>query len=85
MTWIDYKKAYDFVLHSWRSEYKELFGIANNVRDFFEKSMEQRKLLLTSTDEDLGEVNVKREIFQRNSLSPLSFVLSMKRRNVSAS
>ena len=39
--------------------------------------MEQWKLSLTSNGEDLGEVNVKREIFQGDSLSPLLFVLSM--------
>ena len=32
---------------------------------------------LTSNGEDLGEVDVKRGIFQGDSLSPLLFVLSM--------
>ena len=39
--------------------------------------MEQWTLSLTSNGEDLGEVNVKRGIFQGDSLSPLLFVLSM--------
>ena len=39
--------------------------------------MEQWKLSLTSNGENLGEVDVKRGIFQRDSLSPLLFVLSM--------
>ena len=39
--------------------------------------MEQWKLSLTSNGEDLGEVHVKRGIFQGDSLSPLLFVLSM--------
>ena len=39
--------------------------------------MEQWKLSLTSNGEDLGEVDVKRGIFQGNSLSPLLLVLSM--------
>ena len=42
----------------------KLFGMADNVRNFLEKSMEQWKLSLTSNDEDLGEVDVKRGIFQ---------------------
>ena len=77
MAWIDYKKAYDFVRHSWINECMEMFGIAENVRNLLEKSMEQWKLSLTSNGEDLGEVNVKRGIFQGDSLSPLLFALSM--------
>ena len=34
MAWVDYKKAYDFVPHSWVNECMEIFGIAENVRDF---------------------------------------------------
>ena len=75
--WIDYKKAYDFVRHSWINECMEMFGIAENVRNLLEKSMEQWKLSLTSNGEDLGEVNVKRGIFQGDNLSPLLVVLSM--------
>ena len=39
--------------------------------------MQQCRLLLTANAEDLGEVNVKRRIFQGDSLSPSLFVLSM--------
>ena len=41
----------------------ELFGIADNVKNFLEKSMEQWKLSLTSNGENLWEVDVKRGIF----------------------
>ena len=64
MVWKDYKKVYDFVPHSWIDECMKLFGMADNVRNFLEKSMEQWKLSLTSNDEDLGEIDVKRGIFQ---------------------
>ena len=77
MAWIDYKKAYDFVPHSWINECMEMLGIAENVRNLLKKSMEQWKLSLTSNGEDLGEVNVRRGIFQGDSLSPLLCVLSM--------
>ena len=63
MAWIDYKKAYDFVLHSLINECIELFGIAENVRNFLERSMEKWKLSLTSNGKDLGEVDLKRGIF----------------------
>ena len=52
----------------------ELFEI---VRNILEKSMEQWKLSLTSNGEDLWKVDVKRGIFQGDSLSPLLFALSM--------
>ena len=55
----------------------EMFGIAENLRKFLQKSMQQWRLSLTANDEDLGEVNVKRGIFQGDNLSPLMFVLSM--------
>ena len=77
MAWIDYKKAYNFVKHSWINECIEMFGIAENVRNVLKKSMEQWKSPLMSNGEDLGEVNVKRGIFQGDSLSPLLLVLSM--------
>ena len=42
-----------------------------------EKSIEQWRLSLTSNGEDLGEVDVKRGIFQGDSLTPLLFVLNI--------
>ena len=54
-----------------------MFGIAENLRTFLQKSMQQWRLSLTINGEDLGEFNVKRGIFQGDSLLPLSFVLSM--------
>ena len=74
MPWIDYRKAYDFILHSWILERLELCGIAGNIRDFIKESMKKWKLLLTSNGSDLCEVDVKRGIFQGDSLSPLIFL-----------
>ena len=55
----------------------KLFGVADNVRNFLKNSTEQCKLPLMSNGEDLGEVHVKRGLFQGDSLSPLLFFLSM--------
>ena len=77
MAWIDCRKAYDLVPHSWVNKCMEIFGIAENLRRFLQESTQQRRLSLTANGEDLGEVNVKRGIFQGDSLSPLLFVLSM--------
>ena len=54
--------AYDFVPHSWINECMEMFGIGDNVRNLLKMSMKQWKLSLMSNVEDLGEVNVKRDI-----------------------
>ena len=48
IAWIDYRKAYDFVPHSWILECLDILGIVDNVRSFLEKSMKKWKLLLSS-------------------------------------
>ena len=65
------------VPHSWISECLEMFGIANNVRDFSNNSMKSWKLELNASGEKLGEVDIRRGIFQGDSLSSLLFVLCM--------
>ena len=77
MAWVDYRKAYDMVPHSWIVECMEIFGIAENVKAFLTGSMSNWKTKLTSSGEYLGTVNVKRGIFQGDSISPLLFVLCM--------
>ena len=77
MAWIDYRKAYDLVSHSWVNKCMQMFGIAENLRTFSQKSMQQWKLPLTGHGEDLGQVNVKRGILQGDSLSSLLFVVSI--------
>ena len=52
-------------------------GTTENVPNFIGRSMEQRNLSLTSNGEDLREVDMKRGIFQFDSLSPLLFALRM--------
>ena len=77
MAWIDYRKAYDLVPHSWILECLELCRIADNIKKFIEKSMTNWKLLLSSNGTNLCEINVNRGIFQGDSLSPLLFIISM--------
>ena len=47
------------------------------MRNFSEKSMKQWKSSLRSNCEDLGEVDLKRGIFQGDSLPPLFFLWNM--------
>ena len=77
MAWIDYKKAYGMVPHSWNIECLDLFGVAENIKSLLVSSMEKWKLMLCSGSSELGEVEIKRGIFQRDSLSSLVFVLTL--------
>ena len=77
MAWIDYKKAYDMVPHPWIIECLDLFGVAENIKSLLVNSMEKWKVMLCSGNSELGEVEIKRGIFQGDSLSPLVFVLAL--------
>ena len=39
MTWIDCRKSYDMIPHSWISEYRGVFGVAGNTKNFLVNSM----------------------------------------------
>ena len=51
---------------------KRMAQVAKNIIAFLQKSMENWKTELTSCGETLGLVDIKRGIFQGDSLSPLS-------------
>ena len=57
------------VPHSWIREYLDLLGVAENIKSFLVNSMEEWKIILCSGNSELGEVEIKRGIFQGDSLS----------------
>ena len=65
------------VPHSWIIECLDLFGVAENIKSLLVNSMEKWKVMLCSENSELGEVEIKRGIFQGDSLSPLVFVLAL--------
>ena len=75
--WIDYKKAYDVVPHSWIKEWLDLFGVADNIKTLLVNSMEKWRVMLCAGNSEWGEFDVKRGIFRGDSLSPLVFVLTL--------
>ena len=77
MTWIDYKKAYNSVPHSWMLRSMGLVGAATNITSFMEKAVKMWNTTLTVNGETIGEVKIKRGIFQGDSLSPLLFIISL--------
>ena len=77
MACIDYKKAYDMVPHSWILESLQLVRVSDNILKFAKRSMANWQTELTSCGESLVKVNIRRGIFQGDSLSPLLFVICM--------
>ena len=77
MAWIDYRKAYDMLPHSWILETLEMMKISKNIGDFLRRTMTDWKTVLTAGGKVLGEVDIKRGIFQGDTLSPLLFVIAM--------
>ena len=76
-TWIDYKKAYDSVPHSWILKCLDLVKINGTIIQFLKKSMGVWKTQLTINNEVIGDCNIRRGIFQGDSLSPLLFIIAM--------
>ena len=77
MAWIDYKKAYDMILHSWILESLELVQVSENIVQFIRKSMKNWNTRLTSCREYLANVDIRSGIFQLDSLLPLLLVICM--------
>ena len=75
--WIDYTKAFDMIPHSWLIECLEICGAEENTIRFLNNTMPNWKTILTSSGTRLAEVNIRRGIFQGNSLSPLLFIVAM--------
>ena len=77
MGWIDYRKAHDMIPHSWILECLKDLGVNEQLRQFLEESMKTWRVELTWGEQMLGEVKIKRGIFQGDTLSPLLFVVAL--------
>ena len=65
------------VPHSWITECLDLCGVVENIKSLLVNSTEKWKVMICSGNSPLGEVEIKRGIFQGDSLSPLVFVLAL--------
>ena len=65
------------VPHSWLIECLNMFGVAKNAVKFLQATMVNWRTQLVSGSSVLGQVRIKRGIFQGDSLSPLLFVISL--------
>ena len=77
MAWIDFRKAYDMVPHSWMLKSLDLIGTPRNVIDLLKNSMKNWKKNLFSGESPLEAVNINRGIFHGVSPSPLLFFITL--------
>ena len=63
--------------HSWILETLGLIKVTKNIDGVLRGSMSDWKTVLTASGKSLGEVEIKRGIFQGDLLSPLLFVVAM--------
>ena len=79
--WIDYKKAFDSVPHSWIMKCAALYKLAPNVVTFLSNSMPMWRTNIRLNHNngaiEVNEVMIRRGIFQGDSLSPLLFCLTL--------
>ena len=79
--WIDYKKAFDSVPHSWIMKCMEIYKICPVVTQFITAAMRTWKstLVLNHPGGSLTSrpINIKSGIFQGDSLSPLLFCMAL--------
>ena len=81
MAWIDYKKAFDSVPHSWIKETLKIYKVCPKIIQLMQVLMPKWKttINLKSSEKTIQvpEVSIKRGIFQGDSLSPLLFILAI--------
>ena len=63
--------------HSCLIECLEIYGTEENTITFLKNTIPNRKTILTNSGTRLAEVNIRRGIFQGDSLSPLLFIVAM--------
>ena len=77
VAWIDYKKAYDMMPHSWIKKCLDMFRVAENIKTLLVDTIEKWRVMLCAGNSELRDIDINRGIFQGDSLSPLVFVLAL--------
>ena len=63
--------------HSWIIDCLETVGINEKIQRLLAGSMKSWRVELVSGEENMGGVNIRRGVFQGDSLSPLLFVVCL--------
>ncbi|XP_039892266.1 uncharacterized protein LOC120736309 [Simochromis diagramma] len=75
--WIDYKKAYDSMPHTWILECLELYEINRTLRAFIRNSMGMWRTTLEANFKPIAQVTFKCRIYQEDVLSSLPFCIGL--------
>ena len=79
MAWVDYRKAYDSIPHSWIRKIINIYKISPNIIEFLKESMKHWTINLnlhhSAGSIDINDIKIKTGIFQGDSLSPLLFCM----------
>lgn len=77
MGYIDYRKAFDSVPHDWLLKVLELYKINPNIITFLSHIMKKWKSQILLNNRYMTTINIRKGIFQGDSLSPLWFCLAL--------
>ena len=81
MAWIDYKKAYDSVPHSWIIDCLKIYKIHPSITEMMTRQMKNWNTTIKLSHEKgdivISDVKINKGIFQGDSLSPLLFCLTI--------
>ena len=77
MCWIDYKKAFDSVPHSWIVVSMKMHKVNGRLIKFIEASMKSWNTTLKINNHSVYETSIRRGIFQWDSMSPILFFLTL--------
>ena len=77
MAWVDFRKAYDVVPHTWIIKDLKLIGAATSIIALLKSTIIVWKTELISGQINLSEVNINQGIFNEDSFTPLPFITSL--------
>lgn len=81
VAWIDYQKAFDSIPHSWLLRVLKLYKINPVIYNLIQSMMSKWRTKISVTTDtrayQTGELQIKRGIFQGDSLSPLWFCMAL--------
>ena len=70
VAWIDFRKAYDMMPQSWILKTLDLVGTAENIIELLKRSIQSWRTVLFYGKNKLGQVNIRRDLFQGESCHP---------------